>query len=189
MSGTQSIIVHNSCDELPITDVQKQYSENLFHALCAHSKYLCQKATNDYGVDYKVEQLIVSKNSNSYYPGPELISFQIKSSKNWEEANGSIKYQLDNRAFNAMVYRNQKKLNPLIVILCCLPENHSEWVEYQDHTTLFTNYYWYKTDVVDLKENEDSRTTIHIPLDQRVERNTITDLIDRYNVQPIIGKG
>jgi len=187
MAGNRPITVHSSCDELPITNVQKEYSENLFHALCAHSKYLCQTSNNDFGVDLKIEQLIVSQNGNSYHSGPELLSFQVKSSKNWELSNGNIKYQLDNKAFNAMVYRNQKNLNPLIVILCCLPEKHEDWIEYQNYTTLFTNYYWYKTDETELKENENSRTTVYIPSNQRVEKNTITQLIEMYNVQPIIG--
>lgn len=177
------LTVHHSCIELPLTDVKKQYSENLFYALCSYSKYLCQRPTNDYGVDLKIEKLFKTPNGANT-PGPELLAFQVKSSENWENNGTCIKYKLENKTYNSMVHRNINGLNPLILILCCLQKKHEDWVSYDAQTNIYTNFYWYTINELEYKENQSSSTTIHIPEDQRFKDNTITELIDRYEVQP-----
>lgn len=181
-----SIRLYNGCEPLSENKIKKLFSEHFFAVLCAHSKYAFEHVDtdSDYGIDFRIKELIFRNGLKR--EGKELLRIQVKSSVDWKIENNYISYKLANKSYNDIIQHNIDNDKPLIVILLCLHKEQLDWVLFDDNkNTVNSSFYWYHTSEIILKNNEESKTTIQIPTKQRLKLNTLTELIEKFQIKKV----
>ena len=167
--------------------VKAKISVNCFLALGAFLRYKMTPVgqEDDYGIDVLLWHQ-VDRDGHIRDLSP-VLHFQIKSTENYRIVGDEIVYQLENKTLNDVITRNINQSTPLIVILLILPsEEGIDWMRI-DHNDIriMKSLYWYHSDSTTLKVNEDSKTTIRIPIAQNVNTGSLKSLIEKFAVQRV----
>ena len=165
-------------------EVKCRLSEGCFFALGSYSKYHLRKVSeeDDYGHDFELRKLI--ERNGSHTDVGSILDFQLKCTTKWEDNGNDVKYSLRSKNYNDIVQRNLDCSTPLILILMCLPSNDPEWVQVSENQIIFReNLYWYHTTSKEMLQNEDSSKTIYIPKQQKINVNTLQDLVINFGIK------
>jgi hypothetical protein len=162
-------------------EVKCRISESCFYAIGSFAKcyFEQRKRENDAGVDFL---LIKSYERNGKIRnGPTILEFQIKSTIDWEIIDGHIRYSLKNKNYNDMVDRNINGEYPIILVLMCLDREEENWIQCNMESIVFKKcVYWYHNNAMERKPNEESSTTINIPVANIFNNTALVDIITNY---------
>ncbi len=130
----------------------------------------------DYGVDGTFSK-IQFLNGRRRETGIK-IDYQLKASKNWKLDGENIVYDLEAKTYNDLVARSlTKRSSPLILLLLCLPEDTSKWVEQsEDHLIVRRCCYWARFSGDSTPNSKTAR--IRISRKQLFTPETLMDLLD-----------
>ena len=131
----------------------------------------------DYGVDgtfHPIKQ-IGSSLCDSGFP----LDFQLKATTNWQINGTEIIYRMSADAYNKLIDRdNNNRAIPQILILLCLPQNPSEWLEVnEDQLMLRKCCYWHR--LRGQLTTNSSKVTVRIPRTQVLHVQSLLELLDQ----------
>ena len=130
----------------------------------------------DYGVDGTFRPVTSFRKSRVEAGFP--LDFQLKSTTNWEADSSHVTYKMDVAAYNKIVDREMRRAMPQILILLCLPESSSEWLEINEEQLLLRKCcYWHRLRG-DLTDNKKS-VNVYIPRTQLLNSTTLIDLLKK----------
>jgi len=154
---------------MTIEQIKEQLSNRFVGILATNKGFVIDKPELDLGVDYQLKKTFTYKppNGNTRYSvDSRYIDIQLKATTENTiiDEKDFIKYDLEAKSYNDLIYRQQNGIAPLILILFVLPSTQAEWVEIDDlELKLRRNAYWYiPPDSSDFTENE-YRIRITIP--------------------------
>ena len=96
----------------------------------------------DYGIDGTFCQVQI-RNKRRFESGFK-IDYQLKASTNWKLEGDQVAYDLEAKTYNDIISRSAVgRAAPLILILLCLPQDPSEWLESDEDRLLMRRCcYW-----------------------------------------------
>ena len=164
-------------------DIKEGLSECFFSAITTISGYNITIPKRDYSVDMKIHEVASREQNdkNRFYDTGREIDIQLKCTiyKKENVIDGKIKYSLNVNNYNDLILR-RKSIVPLILVLFLLPEEKSEWIDVKDNEIALRKFgFWYVPDSNELSDNK-SNVTIKIPLTNKIDKNTIAMLFNRY---------
>lgn len=128
----------------------------------------------DYGVDGSFNE-VISRNGRRVESG-FAVDFQLKASKLWDLKEGKIAYDLEAKTYNDLVAR-ETRATPLVLILLCLPENESDWLDISTNQLIMKRCcFWSRLDG-EPTENRASKR-IFIPQEQLLTPEAVKQLIE-----------
>jgi hypothetical protein len=166
---------------IPDNDAKCRISEGCFFALGSYARYRLEKVNqeNDAGIDYHLIRQI--QRGNKIRSLSTALDFQLKSTENWEETDKYIKYALDSKNYNDIIYRNKENDVRLILILMCLHRKENQWINIHKNKIIFREkLYWFYTESIDLLENENSNKTIYIPKENVLDVRAFKKIVNDY---------
>jgi len=162
--------------------IKEAISINYIQAIANQIGYKVVPRIEDHGVDMSIIQ--VDKTSNygkvRYIDSGKSLECQLKATteKGIRRTNGLVKYALDVKTYNDLVYRF-KKFMPLVLILFILPDNDKEWVVCKpDELVIRKHAYWYIPGSEAQISSNTSSVTISIPENQKINNQTFLYLFD-----------
>ena len=166
---------------------KSKISVNCFLALgaCLGYKMTILDQEDDYGVDVLLWNQM--KRNGIVRDLSTVLHFQLKATQKYSIENDKVKYQIENKTLNDIVQANIIKSTPVILILLILPEEESiDWVSInEDDIRFHKNLFWFHTDSTTEKANEKSKTTIRIPLTNRLDAASLVDVINNFATRKI----
>lgn len=167
--------------------VKEAVSRTLFTLLASYKGYKVVQISPDNGCDVTVEKVVSRPTRNGkvrLVDSGHRLRVQLKSTTEERgiiQADGSVKYKLENKTFNDLVYSLNTQM-PLLLVLLVLPSERTDWVTCETDCIKAQKYlYWYSVDPSQqLVENEASKTTITIPAENRLATDTIDTLFDNF---------
>lgn len=136
-----------------------------------------QRLEFDYGIDgtFRPIKRLGSQLVESGFP----LDFQVKASTNWQQDANHIIYDLEAKAYNKLVDRNNDAGTlPVILILFCLPQNSNEWLEHtENHILLRKCCYWER---LRGSQTENTRAVrVRIPRSQQLSSENLIALLNQ----------
>lgn len=165
-------------------DIKERIHSGCFQAVAASCRYAIKEVNNedDYGVDFNLVKL--RNRGTKIRDCGSVLDFQLKASKSWTEKDNCITYKLENKTLNDIRQRNREGDLPLVLVLLCVPEDCESIVSINDDSiSIHKKMYWYHCDQEDPIENENSKTTIYIPLEQVFAPTTFCDIISTFGLE------
>lgn len=133
----------------------------------------------DYGVDGTFRPIKSFGNGRLVDAGFPL-DFQLKATKNWklDRRCTHIHYKMKSEAYNKIVERNNEQgAVPQILILLCLPNKSTHWLENSEDQLLIRKCcYWMR--LVGTPTNNPQGITVKIPRTQHLTTSSIIQLLD-----------
>lgn len=156
---------------------EEQLSRAYVHAVAAHAGLIFEPATTDYGVDGTIRKVHIR--AGRRFVGGHSLDVQLKATTRWSMPNDEVIFDLEAKTYNDLVDRFcQSHATPMILVLLCLPENESEWLEISVQELIMRHCcYW----CVVGGTRTDNLTTqrIMIPKANLFDQKTITELIEK----------
>jgi hypothetical protein len=183
--GTRNaILMIEMSHPIDINEVKSRISEGCFFAVGSYARYKLEKVhlEDDCGADFHLKRLYLRNGSIS--DGGIILDFQLKATENWVDEGDLIKYALATKNYNDMVGRNINGIQPIILILMCLPEDQGTWVCCgSEDITFRKNMYWYHTDETEIRDNENSTITLKFPKNNLLTHETFTTLVNEFGTR------
>lgn len=159
---------------MTIEQIKEQLSNRFVGILAANKGFVIDKSDVDLGVDYQLKKTFRYTQANGktrYNVDSRYIDIQLKATTDKsiiDEAN-TIKYDLESKSFNDLVYRQQNGIAPLILILFVLPHDPNDWVNIDaDEIKLRRRAFWFIPPANSDQTENDYRTRITIPKTNRL---------------------
>lgn len=129
----------------------------------------------DYGFDgtFRKVSFRGSRRVENSFP----LDFQLKCTKNWQLDDEHIVYDLESKTYNDLVTRHPSGTGA-IVILLCLPESSSDWVEVSEDYLKVQRCCYYTRLSGDPVENEKSSKRIKIPRTNILTGSAVRAVLD-----------
>jgi len=141
--------------------IKEQLSKAYAHAICSMAGCTTAQPLPDCGIDLQIEKTIDIE--GGYIPSGLCLAIQLKSTTDYRIEEEQIVYSIENRAYNILAQSNVATKRILVLFL--LPSEKNEWLT-QDLNSLIIRKcaYWYSLEGQEQKINENSSTTIRIPI-------------------------
>ncbi len=161
---------------LPITHEQESLSLAYISAIASRVAVQCTVTGKiEYGVDVYMQTL--TQFPELLVPNNPPVCVQVKATKNWQETNGYIVYDMQVDAYQKLYYSSAHSR----LFLLCLPEAYDDWVDVSAERLIVRKCcYWYK--VTEPTENKATQR-IFIPSDQRVTIENLQEIIDQARLE------
>lgn len=168
--------------------IKEQLSNNFIGLIASKLGYTIGKDNLDYGVDITLKKIVYRKSGNNkkrYSTPGYYMDLQLKSTtlSKIKEKNNVIKYALDVDNYNDLVdrFEDSERKTPLILILFVLPDDDNMWIDVTDKELILRKCaYWYMPNKKVKHSENSSSITIEIPISNRLEINTLTDLFNKF---------
>ena len=161
-------------------DVKEALSRAYVQAVCGMGGYNYGTDAKDYGFDITIKK-IFKRLSGKSCPSGLNLDVQIKSTTNFEVNDTHIKYQLKNKNYNDLAYDSNGGTKRILVLLL-LPNNKEEWINQNPESLIMKKCaYWYYLEGQELKENEESKTTISIPKENIFSVENLHNIMNKIN--------
>ena len=148
---------------LPVQAVEELISESYVCAVIASSGSVPNSIRNDYGIDLEVRR--IKEIRRKRIDCGAYLALQLKASINWSLEDDYVVYDLDADALNRLVEQREHASLPCVLILCCLPEDATTWVEACEDQLTIQKCCYYHFIEESLTNNSSSRR-IRIPRSQ-----------------------
>jgi hypothetical protein len=127
---------------------------------------------HDYGVDGTLQTIV--KLPSGYVGSGFPVQYQLKATVNWAGLPGHIVYDLEAKAYAAMVERDPSAV-PLVLLLMCLPKEDHLWLQHNERVLLLKNCcYWLWLPGGSTAPANKSTVRVHVP---RTNRFTVPALL------------
>lgn len=174
---------------MTIEQIKEQLSNRFVGILAANKGFVIDKPELDLGVDYQLKKTFTYTPPNGktrYSVDSRYIDIQLKATTDNSiiDDNNFIKYDLEAKSYNDLIYRQQNGIAPLILIIFILPYRKVEWVEIDNlELKLRRKAYWYiPPGNSDFTTNE-HRIRITIPKNNRLGIDCFNELHQRLYTQ------
>lgn len=129
----------------------------------------------DYGFDgtFRKVSFRGSRRVENSFP----LDFQLKCTKNWALDDEYIVYDLESKTYNDLVTRHPSGTGAILILLC-LPENSSDWVEVSEDYLKVQRCCYYSRLSGDPVENENSSKRIWIPRENILTGSAVRAVLD-----------
>jgi hypothetical protein len=131
--------------------VKEQLSNRYVGVLATNSKFMLDKGDLDFGVDYTAKKTFTYTHPGTGKPrltiDSRTIDLQLKATTESSIIDGptDIKYDLEVKNYNDLVFRLTNSFTPLLLILFVLPDKTSDWVEVTPTELRVRRHaYWYQ---------------------------------------------
>jgi len=167
--------------------IKEAISLRYIELIAAFNGYKTSSSFPDYGTDLdiiEVDYRIENEQKRYSNTGREL-KFQLKatteSSKSLIAEDDIIKYDLEAKSFNDLIFRRDTK-NPLVLILFILPSEKSEWINVCDKELIAKKCaYWYFPELAEIITENTATKRISINKNNVITNETITQLFEKYS--------
>ncbi|MBU0645567.1 MAG: DUF4365 domain-containing protein [Alphaproteobacteria bacterium] len=105
------------------------------------------------------------------------LDFQLKCTKNWQLDGGCIVYDLESKTYNDLVTRHPSGTGAILIVLC-LPESSSDWVEVSEDYLKVQKCCYYTRLSGDPVKNEKSSKRIWIPRENILTGRAVQAVLD-----------
>ncbi len=163
----------------------KEELSNCFVSILACRKgYILTKPPDTGGVDFSItfDEEYTINGRTRYIQSDKSVDLQLKATteKAITRTNKGIKYDLEIKNFDDLIFRNKKNLVPLILILFVLPDDKEEWVKMRDEELALKKYaYWFSPQESLTTSNNKRSVRIEIPLEQKMGLDSISMFFDK----------
>ncbi len=158
-------------------DVKEALSLAYVQAVCGMAGYNYGTDAKDYGFDITIKSIIQRQSGRLCLSGYN-VDLQIKATTVFTINGTHVKYSLKNKNYNDLAEADPGTKRILVVLL--LPEEKTSWLN-QDPESLVMKKcaYWISLEGSDIKTNEDSSTTIDIPLENVFSVENLGTIMDK----------
>ncbi|NJP06835.1 MAG: DUF4365 domain-containing protein [Chloroflexaceae bacterium] len=165
--------------KLPPAHEQEELSLAYISALAARSAVQCTITGKlEYGVDIYMQTLYST--DGLIIPKTPPVSVQVKATKNWQESNGSIVYDMEVDAYQKLYHQSAAAR----LFLFCLPVCCNDWLNVSvDSMIIRKCCYWYK---VTTPSQNRSKQRIRIPITQLITVDTLPDIIEGARLEMLL---
>ncbi len=148
---------------LPENDIKEALSIAYVQAVCGMAGCLYGTDSKDYGFDITIKD-VVKRKGGKCCPSGYNLDVQIKATTDYQINETCIKYGLRNKNYNDLA--DSSPGTPRILIVLVLPQEKESWLV-QDIDSLIMKKcaYWICLKGQERKANENSSTTIEIPIE------------------------
>lgn len=170
--------------------IKEQLSRKYLETVASIGGYIIEAGNMDFGVDLTLQAPKVRHENNRqrYSPSGYRIDIQLKATTTRYIYSSShlLKYDLEVKNFNDMVYRNiERSMNtnapPLILILFVLPNNPNRWVTIKKNKLVFRKAaYWFYPSDTQMPSTNKYKERIQIPKIQQLDLNTFPNLFTQF---------
>lgn len=169
-------------------DIKEALSRSYLATIVHRCGHKFGSFTFDHGVDLTIQEQgtrSVPGGGIRFLQSGRSIDCQLKATTEDQitVSTGVIKYSLNNKNYNDLIYRRDTNSKPIVLILFILPQDDSHWVEcYQDRMISQKHLYWYSIPKsAQIATNENSKTTIEISDANVINLNTMPTLFDQID--------
>lgn len=173
-----------------MTEEQKKelLSTYFISMIGSYSGFKCEKTNPDNGVDLLVTK-VINRNENlsnlddrkRLLDNSNILRFQLKATsyKSITKDKNIIKYDLKSSNYNDLVFQRKGECaNPLILILCILPDSFESWLHLTDNSLItFSEAYYYMAEPdAERVEREDTTKRIEIKTANRITMESMNNI-------------
>jgi hypothetical protein len=126
---------------VPIQTTEELLSIAHVSAIVAYSGHISGKVEHDFGVDIEVRR--IGNFDGKRIDLGTIIDLQLKSTINWEIKKEYLVYDITVEAYNRLVMRNNKSSTPCILVVCCLPNDNSKWLDVREKKLILRKCCYY----------------------------------------------
>mgnify|MGYP001595810752 FL=1 len=157
-------------------DVKEALSRSYVQAICCMGGYNYGTDAKDYGFDFTIKE-ILRRPSGKHCPSGLNLEIQIKATTDYKLSKTEVEYKLRNKNYNDLAMKSDATKRILVILL--LPIEKAEWLK-QDAEALIMKKcaYWCYLEGNGQKDNEESKTTIQIPLKNVFSVENLTKIMD-----------
>jgi hypothetical protein len=134
----------------------------------------------DYGVDGSFDEVVVRQNRR--VESGFSLSFQLKSSTQWQLNDTQVVYDLEVKTYNDLILRrSMRTATPCILILLALPLDSMQWLICEETQLRLQGTCYWEYLSGSLSENSQS-VRIRIPRSQRLNPESLLTLIENVKI-------
>jgi hypothetical protein len=134
----------------------------------------------DYGVDGSFDEVVVRQNRR--VESGFSLSFQLKSSTQWQLNDTQVVYDLEVKTYNDLILRrSMRTATPCILILLALPSDSMQWLICEETQLRLQGTCYWEYLSGSLSENRQS-VRIRIPRSQRLNPESLLTLIENVKI-------
>lgn len=145
------------------------------HALAGRAGVnLSAQRVHDYGIDgtFRSVKILGKRRVESGY----AVDFQMKATTTWEHKGSEVVYDLEAKAYNDMVQRDDEA-TPCFLILLCLPPCEKEWIDLDEKRMVLQHCcYWVRLQGAPTTNTSTKR--IFIPRQNTLTAQAITAIME-----------
>jgi len=167
---------------MTIEQVKEQLSNRFIGILAVNRGFVIDKPELDLGVDYqlkKIYQYLHPSGKTRYSYDSRYIDIQLKATteNSIVDEPTLIKYDLEVKAYNDLIERQNNGTAPLILILFVLPHNQASWVDIDlMEIKLRKHAYWYQPPAGSTMTTNEHRIRIEISKANLLGLNCFPDI-------------
>lgn len=154
---------------------QESLSRSYIHAIAGSAGVNLHVGREfDYGIDGTFRPVIIrgKRRVESGFP----IDFQLKCTKNWSHEADQVAYSIETKTYNDLVTRDPDGIGAVLILLC-VPDNHSEWVEVSEDYIKLRRCCYYTTLSGSPVASEESTKKILIARSNVLTPKSLKDLL------------
>lgn len=154
---------------------QEGLSRSYIHAIAGISGVnLVAEREFDYGFDgtFRGVELRGKRRVETSFP----IDFQLKCTKNWKFDGDLIRYNVESKTYNDLVSRHPCGTGAILILLC-LPEDRSNWLEIREEYMKLQKCCYYIKLQGKTVPNEKSTKLIKIPRSNILNKDSLKTLL------------
>lgn len=170
--------------------IKEQLSRKYLETVASIGGYIIEGGNMDFGVDLTLQapKIRYENNRQRYTSSGYRIDIQLKATttRYVYSSNDNLKYDLETKNFNDMIYRNiERSVNPnappLVLILFVLPNNPDRWITIKKNKMVFRKAaYWFYPSINQLPSTNKYKERIQIPKAQQLDLDTFPNLFTRF---------
>jgi hypothetical protein len=155
-----------------ISNQKEQFNVAYVHAMASQAGLNTgNMKVDDQSIDLDVDGKMPDATKNRF----PKISLQLKATSLNVVKNGVIKFSLHRKNYNDL--KNDRLIVPRYLVVLLVPKHPSHWIQHHDaHMSLHNTCYW-----ASIKDDPavkgKGKVTVHIPLSQRLDTDTLVYLI------------
>lgn len=161
---------------LPIQAIQESLSVSYVSAVVSRSGLSFNHVQQDYGTDVEVRR--IARNGSQRIDLGPIIELQLKSSINWTLEPEHVVFDMDADAYNRYIFRRDEGFIPFALILCCLPQDQTTWINICEENLVFKKCCYYHFIDEPATENSSSKR-IRIPRNQLLTPDWLIEFKDK----------
>lgn len=165
---------------LPDSKRKSGLSKAYIHAICYHAGYKVDyTGEDDFGVDLTIKE-VKSRPSGKFSESGVILNVQLKATANYTETDKEITYELKNKNYNDLADKDVE--TPIILVILLLSKDESDWLDQNTEQLILKRCaYWCSLKGESQKNNEDSKTTIHIDKSRIFSVENLKNLFEVIN--------
>jgi Domain of unknown function (DUF4365) len=161
---------------ITLQHIEEGLSRAYLMAVVARAGAIIYSPQFDYGVDGTIAR-VRRIAGGRYVEDGVKFDFQLKASTRWQLHGDSLNYALEAKTYNDIVRRSVRAVaTPLLLILMCLPEDQTAWLDNDEQRMVLRNCCYWTTLSGDLTDNQNT-VTISIPRRRLLTPSTLVELL------------